>query len=770
MEIVLICNTIKNKIMFKKITIGLLTFFAVQSYATNYYFSSSSGNDTNDGSINSPFKTIPKLNGLLLTAGDIILFKKGDTFIGQILVSYSGSVGLPIVYDSYGTGDLPILTASNGSNGIADPLSTIKIIGKQYLEFHNLQIENERFDAESGSPNDQAYGIYYQSFKTLPVSKDFEDAVLFKHFRFSNLVVRNIYSLGSSNTNFDNIYSSGIYFLDAFVNDVIIENCYFTDVERTGIWLRKYVSDAIIRNNKFIDTGGSGTILSTTKRVLYENNLMRFTGSDADSRMVKRGSGMWVFNSDDVVAQYNISQHARGNGDSSGMHVDYGNSNILFQYNYLEDSAGGFCETLGENVNIIWRYNISVNEGGKERSGKNILLWVSDYAFVPKKSENVFVYNNTIYQGLKYQNVMADSKISLKATSLNFINNIIYLEPSALLGELSYLLDVNTRNFSKNIMFGGTIKSNFKNLDATRKEVDPKFFDSGRRHFSGYKLLTSSPAIGAGLSFVEPIFPQAGKGIFAAITSNATKDIFGNSVNLATATNIGAYNGSGETIQPIKQTYEAESATIVGGTEINCVNASGTKAVNIEADGKSLTFNAVNVPASDLYFIKVFYANPFKSNLKVTVNDSAPETILLPNSDAYCFESGNPTYFPILKNLNAGNNTIRFENGIIDKIEFISVTEASLSVNDSFILDKSSAFLEKTLLSSDDSIKLLVDKKIEYQNAEVSVYDVTGRLLSKKEFSTSEDITLQTSNLGNGVKIVTARVGDYFFVDKIIIQ
>jgi Right handed beta helix region len=756
--------------MIKKYSIVVFLFCLVQSYAQrNYYFSSSTGVDTNVGNEASPFKTIAKLNSLVLTAGDKILFKKADTFIGQIVVSYSGTNGLPIVYDSYGTGDLPILTASNGKNGIADPLSTIKIIGKQYLEFHNLTIENERFDSEAGSPNDQAYGIYYQSFKTLPASKNFEDAVLSKYFRFSNLVLRNIYSLGSANTDFDSIYSSGIYFIDAFVNDVIIENCYFTDLERTGIWLRRYVSDAIIRNNKFIDTGGSGTIMSATKRVLYENNLMRFTGSDADSRMVKRGSGMWVFNSDDVVAQYNTSQHARGNGDSSGMHVDYGNSNILFQYNYLEDSAGGFCETLGENDNIIWRYNISVNEGGKERNGKNILLWVSDYAYVPKKSTNVFVYNNTVYQGLKYQNVMADSKISLKATSLHFINNIIYLEPTAKLGELEYLLDVNTRNFSTNLLYGGTIKTSFKGLDTKRKEVDPKFLDSGRRHFSGYKLLASSPALGAALSFVEPVFPLAGIGIFAGITSKVSKDIFGNPVNLATATNIGAYNGSGEANVPIVKSYEAESGIIVGGTEINCVNASGAKAVNVLADGQSLSFSTVNVPATDLYFLKVFYANPLKVDLKITVNGGTSETILLPNSDKYCFESGNPTNFSIIKTLNSGNNSLKFENGIIDKIEIISVGDALLSIEQNGFLNKVNAHLKKTLLSSGESIRLIIDEKIEYENAEVSIYDISGALLSKNNF-TSGDINLEASNLGKGVKIVVARIGTYMFVDKIIVK
>lgn len=753
--------------MIRKIVIAFLLFCS-QSYAQkSYYFSSSIGNDSNLGSEVSPFKTISKLNSLALVAGDNIFFKKGDTFIGQIIVSYSGTNGFPIVYDSYGTGDLPVLSASDGNNGIPDPLSTIKIIGKQYLEFRNLKIENERFDAEVGSPNDQSFGIYYQSFKTFPASKNFEDAVLFKHFRFSNLILQNIYSLGSSNTDFDSIYSSGIYFIDAFVNDVIIEDCYFTDLERTGVWLRRYVSDAIIRNNEFIDTGGSGTILSATKRVLYENNLMRFTGSDTDSRMVKRGSGMWVFNSDDVVAQYNTSQHARGSGDSSGMHVDYGNSNILFQYNYLEDSAGGFCETLGDNDNIIWRYNISVNEGNK--SGVNRLLWVSDYAFVPKKSTNVFVYNNTIYQGLKYQNVMADSKISLKATSFNFLNNIIYLEPSAKLGELEYLLDVDARNFSTNILFGGTIKSNFKNLDAKRKEVNPKFSDLGRRHFSGYKLLSTSPAIGSALPFSEPIFPLAGIGVFANITSSASKDIFGNPVNLSLATNIGAYNGSGELSTTTVNSYEAEAGIIVGGNEINCVNASGAKAVNVLADGQSLSFNNINAPTTDLYFIKLFYANPLKSNLKITVNGGATETLILPSSDGYCYQSGHPTNFSIIKSLNTGNNSLKLESGVIDKIEVISITDTLLSTEKFGFLDKSNAYLEKTILYSNEIVRLIIDKKIEYDNAEVSIYDVSGALLSKKNFN-SGDINLETSNLGKGVKIVVARIGIYLFVDKIIVR
>jgi hypothetical protein len=754
--------------MIKKITIILLVLCVSYSHAQNtYYFSSSAGNDSNAGNEASPFKTISKLNSLSLAAGDKILFKKGDTFLGQIVVSQSGTNGSPIIYDSYGTGDLPVLSASDGPNGNPDPLSTIRIIGKQYLEFHNLKIENARFDT-TGSDDDKSFGIYLQSFKSLPGSGNFEDAVLFNYFRFSNLVVQNIYSVNSSGTAFNNIYTTGIYFIDAFVNDVIIEDCYFTDIERCGIWLRKYVSDAIIRNNKFIDLGGSGTIISASKRVLYEKNIMRFTGSNSDPRMTGRGSGMWVFGSDDVVAQYNVSQHARGSGDSSGMHVDYGNTNILYQYNYSEDSAGGFCETLGANDNIIWRYNISVNDGTIDRSGKNKLLWVSDYAYVPTKSTNVFIYNNTIYQGRDYKNVIGDSEISLKAAALNFINNIIYLEPAAKLGEKAYLFDVNTPNFSKNIMYGGSIKVDFKNLDATKIIQSPLLLAPGRRHYSGYKLVTGSPALGSALSFTEPSFPLAGTGIFRDITSNATKDIYGNPVNLSAATNIGADNGSGEPSIPAVVTYEAESGIIVGGSEINCSNGSGGKAVHVGSEGQTLTFNTVNVSSTDLYLINVFYANPLKSTLKVTVNGGATESIILPYSDAYCYQSGIPTSFPIIKTLNTGDNAIMFEQGIIDRMEVVSVNEAILSTELERFLDKTEAYLEKTIIPSSETLRLIINKEMSSQNVEISIFDINGSLIIRKNLD-SKDMSLEANSFGTGMKILVAKVGAQLIVKKFIV-
>ena len=757
--------------MKSNITLMFLFFTFFGFSQTNYHFSNS-GDDTNNGSITNPLKTISKLNSLSLKPGDKVLFKRGDIFIGQIVLqNESGADQSPIVFDSYGAGNLPILSGSNGDNATADPRSTIKIIGSEYLEFHNLRIENERFQTDGIAANDdKSYGIYFQSYLTLPGSGNFEDRALFDHFRFSNLHFENIYSVNTSNTAFNNLRSSGIHFFEAFVNDIIIEDCVFTNLERVGVWLRKYGSDIIVRNNKFIDIGGSGAIFSQTKRVLFENNIMRFCGSKSNSKMIGRGSGMWVFASDDIVAQYNISQHARGAGDSSGMHVDFANTNILYQYNYLEDSAGGFCETLGDNDNVIWRYNISVNEGTTEGGGKNKLLWVNAYAGTNRNinSKNVYIYNNTIYQGRDYKNTLGDTEIQFIADDISFINNIIYLESGAKLGEKKYEYNVGTSNFKNNLFFGGTVKTAFKNLDATRVEVNPQLIQPKTRHFSGYKIKSISSVKGRAHNFTEPIFPLAGQGIFANITAKATKDIFGNPVNLLAASNIGADNGSGIT-EENRITYEAEDALLAdGANEINCTNASNSIAVNFQGDEKSLTFNNINVTETENYLITVYYVNAVKSNLKLSVNNSETETILLPATNGYCFQSGNPTSFSIVKKLSAGTNTLKFLNGILDKIEIVSIDNATLNVDNSILNNKKLFYLEKTLLKSSENISIKYYNIDNFKPTKVTVYNTNGKILFRDNFL-DKYIEIASNRLGKGVKIVVVETNGFVFAKKIII-
>ena len=101
--------------------------------AKNYYFSSSSGNDsyTSLQAQNplTPWQTLGKLNSFFnsLKPGDSVLLKRGDVFVGNIYAepypSLGGSLGYPIVIGAYGTGANPVIT------GLTSVSSWINISG-----------------------------------------------------------------------------------------------------------------------------------------------------------------------------------------------------------------------------------------------------------------------------------------------------------------------------------------------------------------------------------------------------------------------------------------------------------------------------------------------------------------------------------------------------------------------------------------------------------------------------------------------------------------
>jgi len=83
--------------------------------ASIYYFSSSTGSDnytsTQAKNQSTPWQTINKLNTIMSTLqpGDMVLFKRGDTFPGTINITVSGTAGNPITFGAYGTGTSKVI-------------------------------------------------------------------------------------------------------------------------------------------------------------------------------------------------------------------------------------------------------------------------------------------------------------------------------------------------------------------------------------------------------------------------------------------------------------------------------------------------------------------------------------------------------------------------------------------------------------------------------------------------------------------------------------
>jgi hypothetical protein len=100
----------------KKILLTLLLVNSIAANATNYYFSSVSGDDSRSLSeaqnSQTPWKSLAKLNEIMpvLAAGDIVSFKSGEVFDGAILLTKSGASNSPITFTSYGAGAKPVIS------------------------------------------------------------------------------------------------------------------------------------------------------------------------------------------------------------------------------------------------------------------------------------------------------------------------------------------------------------------------------------------------------------------------------------------------------------------------------------------------------------------------------------------------------------------------------------------------------------------------------------------------------------------------------------
>lgn len=77
---------------------------------TTYYVSSSGNDGANGTSPSTPWATLNKVNGFPFSAGDNILFNRGNTFYGTLKISSSGTSASRITFGAYGSGADPIIS------------------------------------------------------------------------------------------------------------------------------------------------------------------------------------------------------------------------------------------------------------------------------------------------------------------------------------------------------------------------------------------------------------------------------------------------------------------------------------------------------------------------------------------------------------------------------------------------------------------------------------------------------------------------------------
>lgn len=434
--------------------------------AVDYHIDSTSGDDAASGvSPAQAWKSVERVNAHTFEAGDRILFKAGTRYSGQLKPQGSGGKvdgqTVPIVIGMFGVGPKPRL------DGEGKHLDTVLLRNVEFWEVQDLEVTNlggERAPWRTG------VRIVSDGFGKM------------RHIRLRRLHVHDVNGdLRKSHE------GCGIYFesrggRDSHFDDLVIEDCHVVRTDRNGICQRTSRGArslrVIIRGNLLEDIGGDGIKLWGSNGGLVEHNILR----GGRTRCEDYAAGIWPFDSEDTVIQFNEVSGMKGTKDGQAFDSDYRCRNSIFQYNYSHDNDGGFmliC-TPGSSYNegTVIRYNISQNDGVNSAR-------VFHFGGGPK---NTWVYNNVIYVGPQQ-----DLPLLLftewdrgHAQDTRFFNNIFYVA-----GRVRYDFGGSTNTiFSHNVFWGvpSARPSNARAFTNRPPLLAPGSGTDGMHTLNGYKL------------------------------------------------------------------------------------------------------------------------------------------------------------------------------------------------------------------------------------------------------------------------------------------
>jgi hypothetical protein len=404
---------------------ALLIVSVGSAFGADYFIDGDAGNDTNSGlAPDQAWQSLSQVNAQVFRSGDKISFKAGTHYRGRLAPQGSGDASRPIILGMYGAGPKPRI---DGEGKYPDAVLLRNI---EFWEVHDLEVTNLGPDRQPGRT-----GVRILS----------EGSGTMHHIHLNNLEVHDVNGDLHKRTE-----GCGIFFESkgsSCFDDLLIEDCHVVRTDRNGICQkgdrRARSLHVVIRGNLLEDIGGDGIKVWGSNGALVEHNVVR----GCRIRAPDAAAGIWPWDSDDTVIQFNEVSGAKGNQDGEGFDSDYLCRRSIFQYNYSHDNEGGFmliCSP-GDSYceDTIIRYNISQNDGmGSSR--------IFNFG---GGSNRTSIYNNVIFVG-------PDKKLPLltcgpwnggNPKNVHFSNNIFYVEGTV---RYEWGQSKNDFSFEDNVFYG----------------------------------------------------------------------------------------------------------------------------------------------------------------------------------------------------------------------------------------------------------------------------------------------------------------------------
>ena len=435
---------------------------------TNYYFDAINGNDTNAGTNpEMPFKTLGRLNDLIVKPGDSILLKSGCIFTEKLYFSGKGKSGKSIVISKYGGDVMPHI------KGDATNLEMVHIYNSEHIVVKDIEISNK---GEKIRPylNGLLVELYnYGKAENITIEN------LHIHDVYGSLIKGEGHEHedagGGQAMMIRNFRDDGTDSIPSYFDGLTIQNCLIKDSQRNGIimwgnWIRKQWLpnlNIIIRNNVIDGVPGDGIVPTACDGAIVEYNIMK--NCPAVLPPTEACDGIWPFSSDNTVIQYNIVDGHKSQTDGYSYDSDYNCNNTMIQYNLSYNSDGGFlllCNSggwpedwsVGNNGTVV-RYNISINDGIR----KHIVTDKKTEHYSPIIHITGPTRNSTIEKNIFYvckkelpemdRRIVHSDDWRGYADSTFFRNNYIFTEEP----NTAFDATMSTNNFIENNLFTGML-------------------------------------------------------------------------------------------------------------------------------------------------------------------------------------------------------------------------------------------------------------------------------------------------------------------------
>jgi hypothetical protein len=359
------------------------------------YYVSAAGSDSNDGkSAASAWRTIAKVNATTFYPGDMVAFRGGDTFAGNLVPTAPGVLGGRtgnVTYTSYGAGQATISSTSGFG---------VEILNKSKISVTNLKIV--------GPSATSTTGVFVHT--NAPGARD--TIVL------SGLDV-SAFDLGIYVECYNGSGTSGA------LSGVTITGCISHNNLADGIssWSEvPYTIGITATYNISHHNGGSGIDMGGTL-----NSLVQFCEAYSNGATSTSGPvGIWYYDSSGSVIRY-CSSHDNLSGnaaDGNGFDLDGGCVNCVIEYCYSKNNHGAgylMYPYSGSTVtNCIIRFCISVNDGSGVYGGITI------GANTGGTLVSGYVHNNVVYTGGSNIACVSVTNDGGAITSVKIANNIFY--------------------------------------------------------------------------------------------------------------------------------------------------------------------------------------------------------------------------------------------------------------------------------------------------------------------------------------------------------